>query len=101
VKNKRLLLYTALIAAVAILSACQKVQLADYKRYEKDTEVPRISVEEAKKDVDAGIALIVDSRGEPAYKAERIAGSINIAFGSGADKFSTLPQGKKIIVYCS
>jgi rhodanese-related sulfurtransferase len=45
-----------------------------------------------------GTAVIVDSRAEAAYKAEHIAGSINI---DNESKFDTLPKGKKIIVYCS
>src|SRR5438445_9063262 len=91
------------IVSLAILlpMACSKaVPLAEYKKYENDTAVPRISVEDAKKDVDAGIAVIVDSRPEFAYKHEHIAGSINIALGSPDEAFSSLPKDKKIIVYC-
>jgi rhodanese-related sulfurtransferase len=69
-----------------------------FKKYASDTEVPRIAVADAKKEVDAGTAVIVDSRAEAAYKAEHIAGSINVADES---KFDTLPKGKKLIVYCS
>jgi rhodanese-related sulfurtransferase len=70
----------------------------EFTKYENDSAVPRISVEEAKKEVEAGTAVIVDSRAEAAYKAEHIAGSINV---DNESKFDTLPKGKKIIVYCS
>ena len=73
----------------------------DVKKYSNAGEVPRISVEEAKKAYDAG-AVFVDSRPESAYKVEHIAGAINIPSGASAEeKFSSLPKGKKIIVYCS
>ena len=88
--------------AILLAMACAKpAPLAEYKKYENDGEVPRISIEDAKKDVDAGIAVIVDSRPEFAYKHEHIAGSINIVLGSPDDAFAALPKDKKIIVYCS
>ncbi len=92
----------SLIMAVLLFAACAKVtQLAEYKKYENDGEVPRISIEDAKKDADAGNAVIVDSRPESAYKGEHIAGSVNIALGAPDDAFASLPKNKKIIVYCS
>ncbi len=90
------------IVSLGLGLACQqKVQLAEYKKFENDTEVTRISIEDAKKDADAGIAVIVDSRPEFAYKHEHIAGSINIVYGAPDDAFAVLPKDKKIIVYCS
>lgn len=74
----------------------------DVKKYGSAADVPRITLEEAKKAFDAGTAVFVDSRPEPAYKEEHIAGAINIPNGANApEKFSSLPKGKKIIVYCS
>ncbi len=74
----------------------------DPKKYKSAGDVPRISVEDAKKAYDAGTAVFVDSRAEAAYKVEHIAGAINIPNGpDAADKFSSLPKGKKVIVYCS
>jgi len=104
VKNKNLS-FTVLALAIAsalFVLACQKqVQVAEYKKYENDAAVPRISVEDAKKEVDAGTAVIVDARGDGAYKSERIAGALNIPLGATEDKFASLPKDKKIIVYCS
>jgi 3-mercaptopyruvate sulfurtransferase SseA len=90
------------LAAVFLFAACAKVApVAEVKKMEKDADVPRISVADAKKEFDAGKAIIVDSRPDTAYSQEHIAGSINIPFGSNANAFSTLPKDKKIIVYCS
>jgi rhodanese-related sulfurtransferase len=92
-----------LVAAVLLcfVSACQRAQLAEYKPYANDSEVPRISVEDAKKDYDSGVAVIIDSRPDAAYAQEHVVGSINIPSGSPDTEFSKIPQGKKIIVYCS
>ncbi|SRR5258706_7918020 len=99
---KRFVFLGIFAIAIAIAAACSKTApLAEYKKMEKDSDVPRISVQDAKKEVDAGTAVIVDARGDAAYKAEHIAGSLNIALGNPDTQFSTLPKDKKIIVYCS
>jgi len=74
---------------------------APFKKYADANEVPKISVAEAKKEVDAGTAVIVDSRSEAVYNMERIAGSISIPHGSPKEKYDAVPKGKKAIVYCS
>jgi hypothetical protein len=119
VRNKKLLLTSAaVLLGIGVLLGCQentaiadltKPEAApvkdktagDVKKYSSQADVPRISVEDAKKAFDEG-AVFVDSRPESAYKVEHIAGAINIPSGAGAEeKFSSLPKGKKIIVYCS
>ncbi len=81
--------------------ACQSAQLVEYQKLENDSQVPRISQEDAKKDYDAGTAVFVDSRAEANYNQEHITGALSIPIGSTEDKFSVLPKNKKIIVYCS
>jgi 3-mercaptopyruvate sulfurtransferase SseA len=98
VKNNRSFSLGVAVALVALVIACNRVE---YHKFEKDSEVPRISLEDAKAAYDAGKAVIVDSRAEVTYQQEHIAGAINIPIGSGDEKFSQLPKGKKIIVYCS
>jgi hypothetical protein len=120
VRNKKLIITSAAVVfGIGVLLGCQEnTAIADLtkpeatppvtekpaddiKKYGSQAEVPRISVEDAKKAYDAG-AVFVDSRPESAYKVEHIAGAINIPNGAGAEeKFSSLPKGKKIIVYCS
>lgn len=97
-------LVSALIFVMLLALACAKAPVPvanDAKKIEKDADVPRIAVADAKREVDAGNAVIVDSRAESAYLQEHIADSISIPFGTNNDAFSKLPQGKKIIVYCS
>jgi len=94
--------FLALLLFAIGLSACQQsASSAPFKRYTDPNEVPKISVADAKKEVDAGTAVIVDSRGEGVYKMEHIAGSINIPNGSPKEKFADLPKGMKAIIYCS
>ena len=90
----------ALALSCALLGlGCEQMKTQEpFKKFENDAAVPRISVADAKKEVDAGSAVIVDSRAESAYKQERIAGSINV---TNEKEFDRLTKGKKIIVYCS
>ena len=85
-----------------MIAACVAAhgQKDEYKKFSDEAEVPRISVEDAKKGYDDKSVVIVDSRGAEIYKQEHIKGAINIPLGSD-DKFDSLPKGKKIIVYCS
>jgi hypothetical protein len=94
-------LFLAAALLLAFAAACQQAKLAEYRAYSNDGDVPRISVEDAKKDYDAGIAVIVDSRPESAFAQEHVAGAINIQNGGSEADFEKLPKGKKIIVYCS
>ena len=98
---RRHLLFLTAISCLVFVFACQKTRLAEYRKYQSEADVPRISVEDAKKDVDAGIAVIVDSRGDAAYKVEHIADSLNVSPATPDERFSDLPKDKKIIVYCS
>ena len=98
---RKIVSFTLLAVALLASMACQQAQLADYRKFEKDADVPRMSVAEAKKEFDAGRAIIIDTRPEFAFQHERIASSTNIPIGSNNDVFATLPTGKKIILYCS
>ncbi|MFZ1701228.1 MAG: rhodanese-like domain-containing protein [Pyrinomonadaceae bacterium] len=102
--SKRILLSIMATGLTAMIFACQTQQpplVIEHFKYVNEEAVPRISAEDAKKDFDAGNAVFVDSRGDGAYNAEHLPGALNIAFGSTPDKFTNLPKGKKIIVYCS
>jgi hypothetical protein len=64
-------------------------------------EVPRISVEEVKSKLDAGIDLvIIDSRSRNSYDQSHIAGSISIPFETMAESYSDLNGYDEIITYC-
>lgn len=72
----------------------------DVKKFANASEVPRVTVEEAKKSFDDGSAVFVDARSADAFKQERIKGAVLVE-GSAENRFDSLPKGKKIIVYCA
>lgn len=61
----------------------------------------RISIEEAKKEFDAGNAVFIDTRDPRAFAQEHIIGAINIPENEIDLRFNTIPKGKKLIAYCS
>ena len=90
------------IFCLLAMIGCQTAQLADYTKYNSDADVPRISLEDAKKDFDAGNAVFIDARGDIQYAQEHITGSISSGkIGPVEENYSGIPKGKKIIVYCS
>lgn len=62
---------------------------------------PRIELADAKAAFDDGTAVFIDSRDEAYWKANRIKGSLNMTEANVDKRYSELPKGKKIIVYCS
>ena len=64
-------------------------------------DAPRISVEEAKKDFDAGKAVFVDTRAAASYTNEHIKDAINVPDADFEAKYKEIPTDKKIIAYCS
>ena len=104
-----------IISALVFLSACQKVETtkldtkstpppananANQQTSDPTANVPRITVEEAKKDFDAGTAVFVDTRSEYAYNQEHIKGAMNIPLEKFEERYKNIPTGKKIITYC-
>ncbi len=95
-----LILISAVLSSIFV-QACQKVSARDYVKYDNEAAIPRISIEDAKKEHEAGNAVIIDTRPATSYRGEHIAGSINLPIGSAEDQFKNLPSGKKLILYCS
>ena len=99
--QRRLLVFYLALSCSLFILACNQAEIAPYVKYSSDADVPRIPLEDAKREYDNGTAVIVDARPEPSYKQEHIAGALNIPIGSPDTRFSEIPKGKKIIVYCS
>lgn len=95
VKSKFLIFATVVLA---FLAACKPAEIA-FVKYNSESDVPRISAADAKKEVDAGTAILVDSRGEG--QSDKLPGAIGMTTNVSPDKFNELPKGKKIIVYCT
>ncbi len=71
------------------------------KPAETAEDIARITPKEAKDTVEAGKAIIIDTRPAEAYKAEHIKGSINIPLGEAENRINELPKNKQLIFYCS
>jgi predicted sulfurtransferase len=76
-------------------------QAPDAHDHEAEEKVPRINVQEAKKEFDAGNTVFIDTRAEATYKVEHIKGAINITMDTVEQRYKNIPKGKKIIAYCS
>ncbi|HEU0180078.1 MAG TPA: rhodanese-like domain-containing protein [Blastocatellia bacterium] len=67
-----------------------------------DDKTPRISVEEAKKLIAEGKAVIIDVRSADIYKMAHIKGAPNVPLSKlEAGDYKDLPKDKLIIAYCS
>lgn len=88
------------VVMIAFIAACKTAQL-EHVKYDNEAAVPRISAADTKKEVDAGNAILVDSRDKADFDAERLPGAINIVANASSGEYDKLPKGKKIIVYCS
>ena len=64
-------------------------------------EARRITAEELHKLWDKKDVLIIDTRGEPDYKASHIPGAISVPAGEVATKLEELPRNKMIVAYCT
>jgi 3-mercaptopyruvate sulfurtransferase SseA len=68
---------------------------------DSEDKTPRISVEEARKMVADGKAIIIDVRGTEAYKMAHIKGALDVPlYKLEAGDFKDLPKDKRVIAYC-
>lgn len=103
----KLLAIAVFTVAFGILTACQNAsQKSSVEKGKTNAPAqmdgaPRIFLEEAKEDFDAGNVVFIDTRGEDTFKQEHIKGAINIMPEQVEFKYKEIPTGKKLIVYCS
>lgn len=64
-------------------------------------EARRIPVDEARKALTEGTAVLVDVRAAEAYKAEHAKGALSIPLDEIAARAGELPKDKLIITYCT
>ena len=61
----------------------------------------RVTADELKKMLDAGKAVVYDTRPKAAYDAEHIKGSLSMPSGEVADRAGELPKDRTIVFYCT
>jgi hypothetical protein len=64
-------------------------------------EVKRVTTVEVRNAVEKGEAIIVDVRGDAAYRQNHIKGSISIPGDQVEARLGELPRDKMIVTYCS
>lgn len=64
-------------------------------------EARRISVDEARKALTEGTAVLVDVRAAEAYQAGHAKGAVSIPLNEVAARAGELPNDKLIITYCT
>lgn len=64
-------------------------------------DAKRVTVDEVRKMLDAGKAVIYDTRAKEAYEQEHIKGSLSMPFGEVANRLGELPKDKSIVFYCT
>jgi 3-mercaptopyruvate sulfurtransferase SseA len=63
--------------------------------------VRRIGPAQLKEMLDAGSAVLYDTRAKMAYDAEHIKGSISMPFDEVANRSGELPKDKTLVFYCT
>ena len=71
--------------------------------HEEETypEIERVSLEDAKAALDSDTAVFVDVRGDQAYSAAHIAGSISLPLAEIETRLNELDPNQWIITYCT
>ena len=106
------LLSFALIIAVAALTACNSHEAFIPQSPSTPGQSPqpaqtpadnarRITAEELHKLWEKKDVLIIDTRGEPDFKASHIPGAILVPSNEVAAKIDELPRNKMIVAYCT
>ncbi|HZT59698.1 MAG TPA: rhodanese-like domain-containing protein [Pyrinomonadaceae bacterium] len=112
---KRLLLtaFAGAFAAATLLSACKATDTAGNVSAAttapqtastppaSQNEARRVTVDELKKMLDAGQAVVYDTRAKTAYDQEHIKGALSMPAGEVADRMGELPKDKTIVFYCT
>lgn len=107
-------LLAATMLLLAALTGCNSTEIRAHSTAASDStaatqpspatpsdNVRRISVAEAHAEFDGGKAIMVDVRGDVAFKQGHIKGAQSIALGDLAGKAGNLPKDKTIVLYCS
>ena len=106
-----ILLSLSLVIAVGLLTACNSQEAFVPQTPSTPVQSPqpknpadearRITAEDLHKLWDKKDVLIIDTRGEPDYKASHIPGAVSVPANEVATKLEELPRNKMIVAYCT
>jgi hypothetical protein len=103
-RRQNQLVTVGIVAAVLVLMGGLVYAVAGPKmawNVRSPDDVSRISPAKAKSLVDAGEALLVDTRSVGQYEALHAAGAISIPEEQAASRAGELPQDQDIVFYCT
>ena len=93
---------SAILSAAAVSALAAGGGLASQQQpADPFASVPRISVEELKKLVEEGRAVVVDVRGAEAYAEGHLRGAVSIPLDEVVARAKELPRDKVIVTYCA
>jgi hypothetical protein len=90
------------VGASTAQSATQSATAFPSPPQNAEDKIPRVKVDEAKKMIAEGKAIIIDVRGADAYKMSHIKGALDVPLTKlDTGEIKDLPKDKLIIAYCS
>lgn len=109
---RKIVIIPLFVIAVLFLSACMPIQDPAATQaeevpqpapmsIERASDVPRITLEEAKEHFENGTAIFVDSRDQTDYDVEHIAGALARPTVPLSELGDTMPKDQLIITYCT
>ncbi|HEV2860879.1 MAG TPA: rhodanese-like domain-containing protein [Pyrinomonadaceae bacterium] len=94
-------LYLILAAACLTLFVAAEVACRQGGGKDPFASIPRMSVEELKKALKEGRAVVLDVRPAEAFEAEHIAGAVSIPEEEVKERAGELPKDKLVVAYCT
>ena len=93
----------SLLLAAASLTLFVAAEAACRQNGGKDpfASIPRVSVDELKKALKEGRAVVVDVRPAEAFEEEHIAGAVSIPEEEIKERAGELPEDKLVVAYCT
>lgn len=104
----------ACAAAAVLLAGCRATDTAGNLNFTATSNIAppaqaanpaegarRITVAELKEKLDAGEAVVYDTRAKTAYDQEHIKGALSMPSGEVAGRTGELPKDKLIVFYCT
>ncbi len=100
---KRRFLFSGFVLLVSVFMAANVFAASEVK-YTKNSDVPRISVDELKAKIADGAEIyVLDLRTGASYDRSpvRIKGDIRLLFGELEEKTKDIPRDGEIVTYCT
>jgi rhodanese-related sulfurtransferase len=110
-RHLQFVIFTITIISLSLLTGCNSTEgktTGSGKASSTATQqepphdgVRRISISEARAEIESGKAVMIDVREEPSYNSGHIKGALLIPLNEVAARSNELPTDKTIILYCS